>query len=157
MKIETIAINGFKKLQQFAIDPAGKSVEIKGKNGQGKSSIIDAIWCTLTGKVTSAWCGMPWMMIGSASCMMVPIGLLVGAVIEVLTPRKPRPSGTGRSGPGWSAAGLGDQVGVAPGGIPALAAVEGGAAIGGVLVAGDASHPSATIEPPATCVRHFGQ
>ena len=50
MKIETIAINGFKKLQQFSIDPAGKSVEIKGKNGQGKSSIIDAIWCTLTGK-----------------------------------------------------------------------------------------------------------
>lgn len=50
MRIETIAINGFKKLQQFAIDPAGKSVEIKGKNGQGKSSIIDAIWCTLTGK-----------------------------------------------------------------------------------------------------------
>ena len=50
MKIETININGFKKLQQFSIDPAGKSVEIKGKNGQGKSSIIDAIWCTLTGK-----------------------------------------------------------------------------------------------------------
>lgn len=50
MKIETIAINGFKKLQQFAIDPAGKSVEIKGRNGQGKSSIIDAIWCTLTSK-----------------------------------------------------------------------------------------------------------
>lgn len=50
MKIETIAINGFKRLQQFAIDPAGKSVEIKGRNGQGKSSIIDAIWCTLTGK-----------------------------------------------------------------------------------------------------------
>lgn len=50
MKIETITINGFKKLQQFAIDPAGKSVEIKGRNGQGKSSIIDAIWCTLTGK-----------------------------------------------------------------------------------------------------------
>lgn len=50
MKIETIAINGFKRLQQFAIDPAGKSVEIKGRNGLGKSSIIDAIWCTLTGK-----------------------------------------------------------------------------------------------------------
>lgn len=50
MKIETITINGFKKLQQFAIDPAGKSVEIKGRNGQGKSSIIDAIWCTLTSK-----------------------------------------------------------------------------------------------------------
>lgn len=50
MKIETITINGFKKLQQFAIDPAGKSVEIKGRNGEGKSSIIDAIWCTLTGK-----------------------------------------------------------------------------------------------------------
>lgn len=50
MKIETININGFKKLQQFSIDPEGKSVEIKGKNGQGKSSVIDAIWCTLTGK-----------------------------------------------------------------------------------------------------------
>lgn len=50
MKIETIAINGFKKLQQFALDPAGKSVEIKGRNGQGKSSVIDAIWCTLTSK-----------------------------------------------------------------------------------------------------------
>ena len=50
MKIETIAINGFKKLQQFAIDPAGKSVEIKGRNGEGKSSIIDAVWCTLTSK-----------------------------------------------------------------------------------------------------------
>lgn len=50
MKIETISINGFKKLQQFSIDPNGKSVEIKGKNGQGKSSIIDAIWCALTGK-----------------------------------------------------------------------------------------------------------
>lgn len=50
MKIETININGFKKLQQFSIDPKGKSVEIKGKNGQGKSSVIDAIWCTLTGK-----------------------------------------------------------------------------------------------------------
>ncbi len=51
--------------------------------------------------------------------------------------RKPRPCGTGRSGPGRSALGLGDQVGVAPGGIPAFARVEGGAAIGGVLVAGD--------------------
>lgn len=50
MKIETITINGFKKLKQFAIDPAGKSVEIKGRNGQGKSSIIDATWCALTGK-----------------------------------------------------------------------------------------------------------
>lgn len=50
MKIETLSINGFKKLQQFSIDPAGKSVEIKGRNGQGKSSVIDAIWCTLTGK-----------------------------------------------------------------------------------------------------------
>ncbi len=50
MKIETISINGFKKLQQFSLDPAGKSVEIKGRNGQGKSSVIDGIWCALTGK-----------------------------------------------------------------------------------------------------------
>lgn len=50
MKIDTIQINGFKKLVQFSIDPEGKSVEIKGRNGQGKSSIIDAIWVALTGK-----------------------------------------------------------------------------------------------------------
>ena len=50
MKIETIKINGFKKLVQFSIDPDGKSVEISGRNGQGKSSIIDAIWVVLTGK-----------------------------------------------------------------------------------------------------------
>ncbi|MBK9580311.1 MAG: AAA family ATPase [Fibrobacteres bacterium] len=50
MKIETITINGFKKLKQFSIDPAGKSVEIMGRNGEGKSSIIDGTWCALTGK-----------------------------------------------------------------------------------------------------------
>jgi DNA repair exonuclease SbcCD ATPase subunit len=50
MKIDTVQINGFKKLVQFSIDPEGKSVEIKGRNGQGKSSIIDAIWVALTGK-----------------------------------------------------------------------------------------------------------
>lgn len=50
MKIDSVQINGFKKLVQFSIDPDGKSVEIKGRNGQGKSSIIDAIWVALTGK-----------------------------------------------------------------------------------------------------------
>lgn len=50
MKVDSIKINGFKKLVQFSIDPDGKSVEISGRNGQGKSSIIDAIWVVLTGK-----------------------------------------------------------------------------------------------------------
>ena len=50
MKIDSVQINGFKKLVQFSIDPEGRSVEIKGRNGQGKSSIIDAIWVALTGK-----------------------------------------------------------------------------------------------------------
>ncbi len=50
MKVDSIKINGFKKLVQFSIDPDGKSVEISGRNGNGKSSIIDAIWVTLTGK-----------------------------------------------------------------------------------------------------------
>ena len=50
MKISTISINGFKALQQFSIAPDGASIEISGDNGVGKSSVIDAIWMTLTGK-----------------------------------------------------------------------------------------------------------
>lgn len=50
MKIDSILINGFKRLVQFSVDPVGRSIEISGRNGQGKSSVIDAIWCALTSK-----------------------------------------------------------------------------------------------------------
>ena len=50
IKVETIAIDGYKGLVQFRVDPEGKSVEFSGKNGQGKSSAIEALWVTLTGK-----------------------------------------------------------------------------------------------------------
>jgi hypothetical protein len=50
IKIETIAIDGYKGLRQFRLDPEGKSVEFSGKNGQGKSSVIEGLWVTLTGK-----------------------------------------------------------------------------------------------------------
>ena len=50
MKIKDIKINGFKRLVQFSLTPDGKSVEICGENGEGKSSVIDGIWMALTGK-----------------------------------------------------------------------------------------------------------
>jgi len=50
MKINHIKINGFKALTEFSIDPEGRSVEVSGDNGQGKSSVIDAVWLALTGK-----------------------------------------------------------------------------------------------------------
>lgn len=50
MKINHIKINGFKALTEFTLDPEGRSVEVSGANGQGKSSVIDGIWLALTGK-----------------------------------------------------------------------------------------------------------
>lgn len=49
MKINSIKINGFKALQSFEIELNGDSLELRGDNGMGKSSVIDAIWVALTG------------------------------------------------------------------------------------------------------------
>lgn len=50
MKIDFIKINGFKRLVQFSVDLDGKSLELKGKNRQGKSSVLEFIYNALTGK-----------------------------------------------------------------------------------------------------------
>jgi archaellum component FlaC len=50
MHINTIEINGFKRIKEFSLAPKGASVELIAGNGQGKSSFLDAIYCTLTGK-----------------------------------------------------------------------------------------------------------
>lgn len=49
MKIVKLEAENFKKLVAVQIKPDGNVVEITGKNGQGKTSILDAIWVTLAG------------------------------------------------------------------------------------------------------------
>jgi DNA repair exonuclease SbcCD ATPase subunit len=48
--VSSIRINGFKAIQSLSLQPNGKHVEITGANGQGKSSLIDAVWVALTGQ-----------------------------------------------------------------------------------------------------------
>jgi len=49
MKIQKLSIERFKRIFEVAITPRGNTIEICGRNGQGKSSILDAIWLTLSG------------------------------------------------------------------------------------------------------------
>lgn len=49
MKILRLEAENFKRLRAVAIEPDGNLVTITGKNGQGKSSVLDAIWSTLGG------------------------------------------------------------------------------------------------------------
>ena len=49
MKIHKLISENFKKLN-VQVELNGKSVKITGKNGAGKSTFIDAIFTTLTGK-----------------------------------------------------------------------------------------------------------
>lgn len=44
-------IAGFKGVVAFEAQPNGKSVTIRGKNGAGKSSVIDALWWALGGQL----------------------------------------------------------------------------------------------------------
>lgn len=44
LKIIGLEIENFKRLKAVSIIPKGNMIEITGKNGQGKSSLIDAIW-----------------------------------------------------------------------------------------------------------------
>lgn len=50
LSIKTLSINGFKAIKQFSVSPDGKSVELTGANGVGKSSVIEALFYLLTGK-----------------------------------------------------------------------------------------------------------
>lgn len=49
MKIIELRAENIKRLTVVSIKPDGNMVEITGKNGQGKSSVLDAIWWALEG------------------------------------------------------------------------------------------------------------
>ncbi len=49
MKIIEFRAERFKRLSAVEITPEGNTVIISGKNGQGKSSVLDAIWLALGG------------------------------------------------------------------------------------------------------------
>lgn len=50
MRIVQLTAENFKRLQAIEITPSGDMVTIGGKNGAGKSSVLDAIWVALVGK-----------------------------------------------------------------------------------------------------------
>lgn len=49
MKIVKLTAENVKKLRAVEITPTGELVEITGRNGQGKTSVLDAIWWALAG------------------------------------------------------------------------------------------------------------
>jgi DNA repair exonuclease SbcCD ATPase subunit len=49
MKILGMVAENFKKIRVVEITPKGKVIQITGKNGQGKTSVLDAIWAALEG------------------------------------------------------------------------------------------------------------
>lgn len=49
LKIISLQAENLKRLVAVRIDPKGNMVEIRGRNAQGKSSVLDAIWYALAG------------------------------------------------------------------------------------------------------------
>jgi hypothetical protein len=49
MKILSLQAENIKRLRAVEISPDGNLVEITGENGQGKTSVLDAIWWALAG------------------------------------------------------------------------------------------------------------
>jgi len=49
VKIIRLTASNFKKLRAVEITPTGNLVQVTGRNGAGKTSILDAIWVTLAG------------------------------------------------------------------------------------------------------------
>lgn len=50
MQIENISIKNFKSIESYDSYIGGKDVYLIGPNGSGKTSFIDAVFCTLTGE-----------------------------------------------------------------------------------------------------------
>lgn len=50
MRITRLEAENFKRLKAIDITPDGNTVVIKGRNAQGKSSVLDAIWAALGGR-----------------------------------------------------------------------------------------------------------
>ena len=57
MKIVRFSAERFKRLTAVEITPEGNTVVISGRNGQGKSSVLDAIWLALGGAAAAKDCG----------------------------------------------------------------------------------------------------
>ncbi len=50
LRIISLQAENFKRLRAVEISPEGNMVVITGRNGQGKSSVLDAIWSAIGGK-----------------------------------------------------------------------------------------------------------
>jgi hypothetical protein len=50
MRILSFTIENFKKIRFVEITPKGRVIQITGRNGQGKSSVLDALWSLFGGK-----------------------------------------------------------------------------------------------------------
>lgn len=53
MKIVRFSSENFKRLKAVEITPDGSTVIISGRNAQGKTSVLDAIWCALGGRAAN--------------------------------------------------------------------------------------------------------
>jgi DNA repair exonuclease SbcCD ATPase subunit len=53
MKIISLYSENFKRLKAVQITPQGNVIYISGQNGEGKSSVLDAIWSTLQHRATT--------------------------------------------------------------------------------------------------------
>ena len=53
MKIVQLYSENFKRLKAVEITPDGNVIYISGKNGEGKTSVLDVIWSTLQHRATS--------------------------------------------------------------------------------------------------------
>lgn len=53
LKVVHLVAENFKRLVAIEITPEGNVVEIAGKNGAGKSSVLDAIWVALKGRAAN--------------------------------------------------------------------------------------------------------
>ena len=49
MQIIGLVAENYKRLRVVEITPKGRVIQITGKNGQGKTSVLDAIWAALVG------------------------------------------------------------------------------------------------------------
>jgi DNA repair exonuclease SbcCD ATPase subunit len=59
MRILKFYSENFKRIKVVEFDPNGNFVVISGKNGQGKSSVLDAIWATFQHKATKGKMSSP--------------------------------------------------------------------------------------------------
>lgn len=52
-EIVSLEVENFKRISAVSIHPDGSLIELTGRNAQGKSSVLDAIWAALAGKAAA--------------------------------------------------------------------------------------------------------